>query len=227
MINHFDVLSKEGRYVYLYRFLRVQLKTNRWCIFLKVYSFDLNGEHNFLQLLQSYWKGYLVRKHPRQQILDLCCKLKRSAANVDDDMRLINRLVTALSELLGYKSISNIRHTCATLGIFYILTITLSSFTQFMGLLEFQFHYLNQHFHADMATAHSEKCCETLVAAGAINILLKQFHSLNRSVPDQEVLKHVLSILRNIASFPHLADALIKTPQTVEIIFQELLRFVL
>ncbi|KAH7675621.1 abnormal spindle-like microcephaly-associated protein [Dioscorea alata] len=142
-------------------------------------------------VIQSYWKGYLVRKHPRQQILDLCCKLKRSAANVDDDMRLINRLVTALSELLGYKSISNIRHTCATL---------------------------------DMATAHSEKCCETLVAAGAINILLKQFHSLNRSVPDQEVLKHVLSILRNIASFPHLADALIKTPQTVEIIFQELLR---
>ncbi|KAM0943812.1 putative IQ motif, EF-hand binding, armadillo-like helical, CH domain superfamily [Dioscorea sansibarensis] len=142
-------------------------------------------------VIQSYWKGYLVRKQPRQQILDLCCKLKRSAANVDDDMRLINRLITALSELLGYKSISNIRHTCATL---------------------------------DIATARSEKCCETLVAAGAIKILLKQFHSLNRSVPDQEVLKHVLSILRNIACFPHLAVALIKTAQTVDIIFQELLR---
>ncbi|KAJ0966148.1 hypothetical protein J5N97_027286 [Dioscorea zingiberensis] len=142
-------------------------------------------------VIQSYWKGYIVRRHPRQQILELCCRLKKSAANADDDMRLINRLVTALSELLGYKSISNIRHTCVTL---------------------------------DMATAHSEKCCETLVAAGAIHILLKQFHSLNRSVPDQEVLKHVLSILRNIVQYPPLVDVLINTPQSIEIIFQELLR---
>lgn len=78
---------------------------------------------------------------------------------------------------------------------------------------------------AGMATEHSEKCCETLADAGAVEILLKQIHSLNRGVPDQEVLKHVLRTLRNIARFPKLLQVLISAPRSVEIIFQELLRF--
>jgi len=64
------------------------------------------------------------------------------------------------------------------------------------------------------------------VSAGAIDILLKQFHSLNRGVPDQEVLKHVVSTLSNISSYPQLLQVLIDTPQAVEIVFQEFLRFV-
>lgn len=64
------------------------------------------------------------------------------------------------------------------------------------------------------------------MSAGAIGVLLKQFHSLNRGIPDQEVLKHVVSTLRNISSNPQLLQVLIDTPQAVEIIFQELLRFV-
>lgn len=78
---------------------------------------------------------------------------------------------------------------------------------------------------AGMATEHSEKCCEMLADAGAVEILLKQVHSLNRGVPDQEVLKHVLCTLRNIAHFPKLLQVLINAPRSVEIIFQELLRF--
>ena len=42
--------------------------------------------------------------------------MQKSAANVDDGMRIINRLIAALSELLSKKSISGILHTCATLG---------------------------------------------------------------------------------------------------------------
>ncbi|KAK8349899.1 hypothetical protein V6Z12_A06G173000 [Gossypium hirsutum] len=76
----------------------------------------------------------------------------------------------------------------------------------------------------DMATAHSQKCCEELVAAGAIGILLKQIRSASRSIPDQQVLKHALSTLRNLARYPHLAEVLIDTPPSVEIILWEMLR---
>ena len=76
-----------------------------------------------------------------------------------------------------------------------------------------------------MATAHSLRCCEELVAAGAIGILLKQIRSASRSIPDQEVLKHALSTLRNLARYPHLTEVLIDTPGSVEIILWELHRF--
>uniref|UniRef100_A0A0E0LLC1 Calponin-homology (CH) domain-containing protein n=1 Tax=Oryza punctata TaxID=4537 RepID=A0A0E0LLC1_ORYPU len=74
------------------------------------------------------------------------------------------------------------------------------------------------------ATEHSEKCCQTIVNAGAVEILLKQINLLNRGVPDQEVLKQVLFTLRNIARFRNFQPVLANTPQAVEIVFQELLR---
>jgi len=42
--------------------------------------------------------------------------MQNSAKNVDDSMRIINRLIVALSELSSMKSVSGILHTCATLG---------------------------------------------------------------------------------------------------------------
>lgn len=57
-----------------------------------------------------------MRKESRGQLLDLRLRVQRSAKNVDDSMRIINRLKVALSELLSVKSISGILHTCATLG---------------------------------------------------------------------------------------------------------------
>ncbi|KAM0874126.1 hypothetical protein ACQ4PT_037613 [Festuca glaucescens] len=74
------------------------------------------------------------------------------------------------------------------------------------------------------ATELSEKCCETLVGAGAVDILLKQIPQLNRGIPDQEVLKQVLYTLQNIARFPNLRPMLVNTPQLVNTIFQEVLR---
>ncbi|XP_077220571.1 binding / calmodulin binding protein isoform X2 [Tasmannia lanceolata] len=76
----------------------------------------------------------------------------------------------------------------------------------------------------DMATEHSQKCCETLVSAGAIETLLKLIPSLNRNIPDQEVLRHALSTLRNLVRYPHLAGVLINTHGSVEVIFREMLR---
>ncbi|KAG8634372.1 abnormal spindle-like microcephaly-associated protein homolog isoform X2 [Manihot esculenta] len=142
-------------------------------------------------MIQSHWKGYLLRKESRGQLLDLRLRVQRSAKNVDDSMRIINRLKVALSELLSVKSISGILHTCATL---------------------------------DMTTKHSQKCCEELVAAGAIGILLKLIRSVSRSIPDQEVLKHALSTLRNLTRYQHLTEVLIQSHGSIEIIFWEFLR---
>ncbi|XP_027332753.1 abnormal spindle-like microcephaly-associated protein homolog [Abrus precatorius] len=142
-------------------------------------------------IIQSHWKGYLARKEPKEHLLDLRLRMQKSARNVDDSKRLINRLLAALSELLNMKSLSNILHTCSTL---------------------------------DMATGHSQKCCEELVAAGAIDTLLRLIQTVSRSIPDQEVLKHALSTLRNLACYPHLLEVLIHNHGSVQIIVLELLR---
>ncbi|CAJ1941314.1 unnamed protein product [Sphenostylis stenocarpa] len=77
--------------------------------------------HNII-VIQSHWKGYLARKESKEQLLDLRLRMQKSARNVDDSKRLINRLLAALSELLNMKSLSNILHTCSILGeiFFYI-----------------------------------------------------------------------------------------------------------
>jgi len=79
-------------------------------------------------------------------------------------------------------------------------------------------------FLPDMTTEHSQKCCEKLVAAGAIDNLLKLIRSVSQSMPDQEVLKHALSVLRNLARYPHLIEVLIDSQGVVEIILWQLLR---
>ncbi|XP_015164561.1 abnormal spindle-like microcephaly-associated protein homolog [Solanum tuberosum] len=142
-------------------------------------------------VIQAYMKGYLARKDLRGQLLDLRHKIQKSAANVDDGMRIINRLVAALSELLNMRSVSDILHICATLN---------------------------------MATQHSQKCCEELVAAGAVGTLFKLIRSLSRSIPDQEVLKPALSTLRNLSRYPHLIDVLIESYGSLETIVSEFLR---
>ncbi|KAL3742143.1 hypothetical protein ACJRO7_017602 [Eucalyptus globulus] len=148
-------------------------------------------ERDRVVLIQSYWKGYLTRKESRAQVVDLRLRVQKAAENVDDNMRIINRLKAALSELLNIRSVTSILHTCATL---------------------------------DMATRHSQKCCEKLVEAGAIDKLLKLIRSMTRSIPDQEVLKHALSTLRNLARYAELLDVLIDSHGSIEIIFFELLR---
>ncbi|TYG97164.1 hypothetical protein ES288_A10G015800v1 [Gossypium darwinii] len=164
----------------------IQTHARGWIARQKVYR-----KRTCIVVIQSYWKGYVARKESREQLLNLRLRMQKSAMNVDDSRRLINRLLSALSELLSMKSIRGILHNCETL---------------------------------DMATAHSLKCCEELVAAGAITILLKLIRAASRSIPDQQVLKHALSTLRNLARYPHLTQVLIDTPASVETILWELHR---
>ncbi|KAK9056391.1 hypothetical protein SSX86_027481 [Deinandra increscens subsp. villosa] len=146
-----------------------------------------------ISVIQSYWKGYTERKHSSPKVTDIRLRVQKASANVDDGMRIINRLIAALSDLKNMKSVSGILHTCATL---------------------------------DMATKHSQKCCEKLVAAGAINTLLELIRSISRSIVDQEVLRHTLSVFRNLTRYPHLTEALIDTRGSCQIILWEFIRFV-
>lgn len=148
-------------------------------------------ERHHATTIQAHWKGYRARKHAKEQLVDLRLRIQKSAATVEDRMRIMNRLIAALKELKSMKNVSGILHNCATLN---------------------------------MATTHSQKCCERLVGEGAIEILLYQITAVTRSIPDQEVLKHCLSTLRNLARYAHLADVLIDHQGSIEIILRELVR---
>ncbi|KAK3039718.1 LOW QUALITY PROTEIN: hypothetical protein RJ639_027059, partial [Escallonia herrerae] len=164
----------------------IQSHAQRWIARQKA----TNAKHHVV-VIQSFWKGYLARKDLKGQLLDLRLRVQKSATNVDEGMRIMNRLVAALSELLNMKSVSSILHSCATL---------------------------------DMATTHSQKCCEKLVAEGAVDKLLTLIRSVSRSIPDQEVLKHALSTLRNLARYPHLTEVLIDSCASTQTILLEFLR---
>ncbi|XP_024005160.1 abnormal spindle-like microcephaly-associated protein homolog isoform X2 [Eutrema salsugineum] len=148
-------------------------------------------ERHYIVMIQAHWRGYLTRKASKAQVLDLRIRMQTSAANVDDKKRLINKLLSALSELLSMKKVHNILHICEIL---------------------------------DSATKYSDKCCEELVAAGAIDKLLTLIRSASRSIPDQEVSKHALSTLSHLARYPQMADELIETKGSIQTIFWELLR---
>ncbi|VVB12156.1 unnamed protein product [Arabis nemorensis] len=148
-------------------------------------------ERHYIVMIQSHWRGYLTRKASKAQVLELRVRMQTSAANIDDKKRLINKLLSALSELLSMKKVHNILHICEIL---------------------------------DSATKYSDKCCEELVAAGAIDKLLTLIRSASRSIPDQEVSKHALSTLRHLARYPQMADELIDTKGSIQTIFWELLR---
>ncbi|KAJ9566243.1 hypothetical protein OSB04_002209 [Centaurea solstitialis] len=168
----------------------IKEEQDRPSLFNLVFEGGLLGER-LLKGGISYWKGYVERKCSRGKISDIRMRVQKSAANVDDGMRILNRLIAALSELKNMKSVSGILHTCATL---------------------------------DMATKHSQKCCEKLVDVGAIETLLGLIRSISRSIVDQQVLRHTISIFRNLTRHPHLTDVLIDTRRSGETILWEFIR---
>ncbi|CAH2078334.1 unnamed protein product [Thlaspi arvense] len=169
-------------------------------------------ERRYIVMIQSHWRGYLTRKASKAQVLDLRVRMQTSAANIDDKKRLINKLLSALSELLSMKKVHNILHICETLEpCEWTITLTTEDCTYDVSS-------------TDSATKYSDKCCEELVAAGAIDKLLTLIRSASRSIPDQEVSKHALSTLRHLARYPQMADELIDTKGSIQTIFWELLR---
>ncbi|KAG0624633.1 hypothetical protein M758_3G262500 [Ceratodon purpureus] len=77
----------------------------------------------------------------------------------------------------------------------------------------------------DMATEHSKHCCERLAEGGAVTKLLMLIQTVNRSPPHEQVLKHALSILANLARFPNLAFLIAGEADSINIIVEQLLIF--
>ena len=70
-----------------------------------------------------------MRKASKQEVADARSRIQKASAQVDDDMRLINRLIAALSHITGCRSISSIRQTCTTLSKYMFFKFTFSSFS--------------------------------------------------------------------------------------------------
>ncbi|MCO5561716.1 hypothetical protein L7F22_015339 [Adiantum nelumboides] len=76
----------------------------------------------------------------------------------------------------------------------------------------------------DLATQHSKLCCERLLDAGAIPKLLQLIQTTNRSPPHEEILKHSLSILGNLARYPSFAPLVANAPGSLTIVAEQMLR---
>ena len=79
--------------------------------------------------------------------------------------------------------------------------------------------------YADIATEHSKQCCERLAEGGAVIKLLMLIQTVNRSAPHEQVLKHALSILANLARFPFLAFSIACEAEAINIVVEQLLIF--
>ncbi|CAM6082505.1 unnamed protein product [Calypogeia fissa] len=77
----------------------------------------------------------------------------------------------------------------------------------------------------DVATQHSYKCCERLAEAGAITTILLLMQTINRSPPLEQVLKHALSIISNLARHLPLATRVAQSPSAITIISEQLHTF--
>ncbi|CAM6105237.1 unnamed protein product [Calypogeia fissa] len=77
----------------------------------------------------------------------------------------------------------------------------------------------------DVATQHSYKCCERLAEAGAITTILLLIQTINRSPPLEQVLKHALSIISNLARHLPLATRVAQSPSAITIISEQLHTF--
>ncbi|KAL2653856.1 hypothetical protein R1flu_021984 [Riccia fluitans] len=77
----------------------------------------------------------------------------------------------------------------------------------------------------DVATQHSRNCCDRLAEAGAVTKILNLIQTINRSPPHEEVLKHALAILNNLAHYTHLRILIAESPGAVSIISEILHMF--
>ncbi|KAL3685837.1 hypothetical protein R1sor_003859 [Riccia sorocarpa] len=77
----------------------------------------------------------------------------------------------------------------------------------------------------DVATQHSRNCCDRLAEAGAVAKILHLIQTINRSPPHEQVLKHALATLKNLAHYSHLRVLIAESPGAVSLICEILHMF--
>ncbi|KAF5474772.1 hypothetical protein F2P56_006637 [Juglans regia] len=205
-------------------------KSSRWCL----KSIELEMFLCSVVKLQKWWKSVLFLKL-RTEAAVIIQSHFRTWLSRRISAREKHRIVVIQSYWKGYLARKELRGQLLDLRVRVqksstnvddsrrIINRLLAALSELLTMKSVS-GILNTCATLDMATEHSQKCCEELVSAGAINTLLKLIRSVSRSIPDQEVLKHALSTLRNLACHPHLVEALIDSHGSVEIILWEFLR---
>lgn len=97
--------------------------------------------------------------------------------------------------------------------------------SKFSGFQMVKFIHCVVYFHADVATHHSKSCCDRLAEAGAVTKILNLIQTINRSPPHEQVLKHALTILKNLAHHLHLRLRIAEAPGAISIITEQLHMF--
>ncbi|GAQ78615.1 Microtubule-associated protein [Klebsormidium nitens] len=74
----------------------------------------------------------------------------------------------------------------------------------------------------DMSTRLSPVCCERIAANSAVPTLLRFIQSCNRSTPHLQLLRHGLSIIRNLCKHRSLIGYVVEAPDCVNILVEQL-----
>ncbi|KAG2688263.1 hypothetical protein I3843_09G087900 [Carya illinoinensis] len=206
------------------------LKSSRWCL----KSIELEMLLCSVVKLQKWWKSVLFLKLRTEAAVIIQSHFRAWLAR-QIAAREKHRIVVVQSYWKGYLARKELRGQLLDLRVRVqksstnvddsqrIINRLLAALSELLNMKSVS-GILHTCATLDMATEHSQKCCEELVSAGAIDTLLKLIRSVSRSIPDQEVLKHALLTLRNLACHPHLVEALIDSHGSVEIILWEFLR---
>ncbi|EYU27807.1 hypothetical protein MIMGU_mgv1a000456mg [Erythranthe guttata] len=192
-------------------FLQSVVKLQRWW---RYYIIQVRVKTKSAVVIQSHFRGWMARqraKRERQSVVVIQSCWKGYLARKDARSQLIDL------RMRMQKSAANADDSRRLINRLIAALSELLSMKSVSGIL---------HTCAtlDVATELSQKCCEELVAAGAIGTLLKLIRSVSRSIPDQQVLKHALSTLRNLARYSNLVQVLVESPQCVEIVVLEFIR---
>ena len=70
----------------------------------------------------------------------------------------------------------------------------------------------------ELSTQVSVRCCQAFTDAQASSILFGLIRSCNRSTPHQEILRHALVVLLNVARHTHLASFVAQSPESTDVL---------
>ncbi|XP_024522077.1 abnormal spindle-like microcephaly-associated protein homolog isoform X1 [Selaginella moellendorffii] len=194
-------------------------------------------------VLQSYWRGFCSRKrtgsdeaahvHKRKQAATtiqscyrgwkartLLKKILSSAILIQAFWKGYNTRKVQTNEL--YQLRLRIQYAAATVDC----NMTLGNRLNEALALLLSFKTVSSILHIcatiDVATRHSKYCCDRIAEGGAIGKIVQLIQTTNRSTPHEQVLKHALSILGNLARYPALATTILNTPTSLEVVAEQL-----
>ncbi|KAI5079800.1 hypothetical protein GOP47_0005279 [Adiantum capillus-veneris] len=177
----------------------------------------LNRRHNAATTIQKYYRCWLASKAFRRARANIICiqaiwrgfRIRHKHGHLKEELSALRQRMQSTAANVDKRMRLEYRLTEALEALLSQKTVS--------GIL---------HTCAtiDLATQHSKLCCERLLDAGAVPKLLQLIQTTNRSPPHEEILKHSLSILGNLARYPSFAPLVINAPGSLAIVAEQILR---